>query len=119
VSENHKRNADPVLIYGTYPTLEEAERIGGVLVDAGLVACVNIIPGMTSIYLWQGARHRDSECVMIAKTRADLANRVIGEVKSRHSYTNPALLVLPTSGGSAAFCTWIEEQTASPTTPAT
>lgn len=117
MSENLKRNADPVLIYATFPTVEAADEIGGALVDAGLAACVNIIPGVTSIYLWQGERHRDSECAMLIKTRTSLADRVIAEVKRRHVYTNPALLVLPTSGGSADFCAWIDAQTATPKAP--
>ena len=57
-----------------------------------LAACVNILPGMTSIYRWEGALARDAEAVMIVKTRAAVADAVIEAVKSRHSYTNPALL---------------------------
>jgi periplasmic divalent cation tolerance protein len=54
-------NDKPVLIYSTYPSAEEAERIGGALVDRGLAACVNVFPGMTSIYIWEGKRERGSE----------------------------------------------------------
>ena len=44
----------PILVYATFPSRDEAERIGGRLVDDGLAACVNILPGMVSIYVWQG-----------------------------------------------------------------
>ena len=54
-------NDKPVLIYSTYPSAAEAERIGATLVDRGLAACVNILPGMTAIYIWQGKRQRDTE----------------------------------------------------------
>ena len=47
------------LVYATFPTIEEAERIGGQLVARRLAACVNIIPGMISIYVWQGVKHRE------------------------------------------------------------
>jgi periplasmic divalent cation tolerance protein len=107
-----QQNDKAVLIYSTYPSQELAESIGGYLVDAGLAACVNVMSGMTSIYRWQGERHRDSEVVMIIKTRASLAERVIEAVRSRHSYTNPALVVLPVEGGSQEFIGWIMEQTA-------
>ena len=107
-----KENDKPILIYSTFPSLEAAERVGGELVDAGLVACVNIIPGMTAIYIWQGQRQRDSECVMLMKTRAGLAETVIAQARSLHPYTNPALIVLPVSGGSEDFLRWIEAQTA-------
>jgi len=110
VQENDK----PILIYTTFPSPEAAERVGGELVDAGLVACVNIIPGMTAIYIWEGQRQRDSECVMLMKTRAGLADTVIARARSLHPYTNPALIVLPVSGGSDDFLRWIEAQTAAP-----
>ncbi|HEX4893231.1 MAG TPA: divalent-cation tolerance protein CutA [Hyphomicrobiaceae bacterium] len=115
MSENHKTNSDdPVLVYATFPSPGEAERVGGALVDCGLAACVNILPGMTSIYVWQGSRQREAETVMIIKTRAALADEVVAEAKRLHPYDNPALVVIPVSGGSAEFCRWIAGQTASP-----
>ncbi len=105
---------DVVLVYATCPSIDEARRIGGVLVDRGLVACANILPGMTSIYVWQGKRHEDSEAVLILKTRAALADRVVAEAKALHPYDNPAVVVLPVNGGSAEFLAWIDAQTLSP-----
>lgn len=106
-----QENDKAVLVYTTFPGPEAAETVGGALVDSGLAACVNIIPGMTSIYVWQGSRHRDNEAVMIVKTRASLAERVMAEIKARHSYDNPALVVLPVDGGSPEFLGWIMGQT--------
>ena len=105
----------PVLIYSTYPSAADAERIGGALVDGGLAACVNILPGMTSIYVWEGKRQRDAEAAMIVKTRAGLADTVIAEARKLHPYSNPAFVVLPIEGGSSEFLDWIAEQTAKPT----
>jgi periplasmic divalent cation tolerance protein len=110
VNENDKA----VLIYSTFPSPETAERAGGMLVDRGLAACVNIVPGMLSIYMWQGQRCRDSETIMIVKTRLKLADAVVAEVRRVHPYTNPALVVLPVSGGSPDFLRWIAGQTATP-----
>ncbi len=109
-----QENDKPILVYSTFPSPEEAERVGTDLVDAGLAACVNIIPGMTAIYIWQGQRQRDNECVMIVKTRAELAERVITHARMLHPYTKPALLVLPIAGGSEDFLGWIAAQTATP-----
>ena len=72
VGENNK----PVLVYSTFPSVAEAERIGGALVDRGLAACVNIFPGMTAIYVWEGKRQSETEAAMIIKTRAELADAV-------------------------------------------
>jgi periplasmic divalent cation tolerance protein len=108
VQENDK----PVLIYSTFPSPEAAEAVGRELVERRLAACVNILPGMTSIYRWEGAIARDSEAVMIIKTRQSLSGQAIEAVTSRHSYTNPALVVLPILGGSAEYLRWLEEETA-------
>jgi len=104
----------PILVYATFPSREEAERIGGQLVEDGLAACVNILPGMTSIYIWEGRRQRDEECAMIIKSRRGLAERVVDRVRGMHPYENPALVVLDTAGGAAPFLDWILSQTAEP-----
>lgn len=104
-------NDKPVLIYSTFPSAAEAERIGGALVDQGLAACVNILPGMTAIYVWEGKRQHDAEAAMIIKTRADLADAAIAEGRKLHPYTNPAFVVLPIAGGSQDFLRWIADQT--------
>ena len=105
-------NDKAVLIYSTFPTAEAAEAAGGYLVDAGLAACVNIIPGMTSIYRWEGKIARDSEAVMIIKTRASLVEAAIAAGKGGHPYTNPAFLVIPVEGGAAAYVGWLMDETA-------
>jgi periplasmic divalent cation tolerance protein len=106
-----QENDKPVLVYATFPSLAEAEKVGGELVERGLAACVNLFPGMTSIYIWEGKRARGEETAMLIKTRAALAERVVVEARKLHSYSNPALLVLPVEGGSQAFMAWIAEQT--------
>src|SRR5258708_39858534 len=88
-----------VFVYTTYPSLVEAERIGKALLERRLAACVNILPGMISHYRWQGTIERGEEVVMIVKTRASLAEGVRAAVKAMHSYTTPAILVLPIEGG--------------------
>jgi periplasmic divalent cation tolerance protein len=108
------QNDKPVLVYATFPSAAEAERIGGALVDRGLAACVNILPGMTSIYVWEGKRQRDTEAAMIVKTRASLADTAIAEARKLHPYANPAFVVLPIDGGSADFLRWIMDETAQP-----
>ncbi|HRN84834.1 MAG TPA: divalent-cation tolerance protein CutA [Hyphomicrobium sp.] len=106
-----QENDKAVLVYTTFPTPEAAEEVGAALVDGGVAACVNILPAMTSIYIWQGARQRDAEAVMIVKTRRTLAERVMADIRARHPYETPALLVLPVEAGSAEYLAWIVAQT--------
>lgn len=107
-------NDKPILVYATFPSLEEAERIGGRLVDDQLAACVNILPGMVSMYVWEAQRQHDSECAMIIKSRAGLTDRLIDTVRSLHPYDNPAVVVLDIAGGSPPFLDWIMAGTATP-----
>ena len=97
----------PVLVYTTYPSLVEAERTGRLLVEQGLAACVNILPGMHAIYRWQGKVESTEEAVMIVKTCASQKEAVEAVVKRLHSYDTPAILFLPTEGGSAEYVGWV------------
>jgi periplasmic divalent cation tolerance protein len=97
----------PVLVYTTYPSLVEAEQAGRLLVEKGLAACVNILPGMRSIYRWQGRVENADEVVMIVKTRETQKEAVAAEVKRSHSYDTPAILFLPSEGGDKDYVGWI------------
>jgi len=105
---------EPVLIYTTYPSVVEAERAGRKLVESGLCACVNSIPGMHSIYRWKGTVEQADEAVMILKTRSSLADRASAAVKTGHRNEMPAILVLPVSGGNKSFLDWILAETNNP-----
>jgi periplasmic divalent cation tolerance protein len=101
-----------VLVYTTYPSLAEAERIGKAVLERRLAACVNILPGIISHYWWEGAIERGEEVVMIIKTRASRAEEVRAAVKELHPYTVPAILVLPIEGGEPAYLDWLMRETA-------
>src|ERR1044071_3503719 len=103
-----------VFVYTTYPSAVEAEQAGRALIERELAACVNILPGMVSIYRWEGAIERGEEVVMIIKTRASLAEAVRGAVKEMHSYTTPAILVLPIEGGEPGYLAWMMKETETP-----
>jgi periplasmic divalent cation tolerance protein len=100
-----------VFVYTTYPSVVEAERAGRELLKRRLCACVNILPGMISHYWWQGAIERGEEVVMIIKTRASLTERVSAAVKEMHSYSTPAILVLPLESVDKAYLDWILAET--------
>ncbi len=114
-----QENDKPVLIYSTFPSTETAEAVGRELVERRLAACINILPGMTSIYRWEGAIARDSEVVMVIKTRQTLVSMVVDATKARHPYANPALIVLPIIEGAPDYLNWLMSETqATPNDPA-
>ncbi|MGO9699626.1 MAG: divalent-cation tolerance protein CutA [Xanthobacteraceae bacterium] len=100
-----------VFVYTTYPSVVEAERAGRVLVERRLCACVNILPGMVSLFRWEGAIERGEEAVMIIKTRASLGEAVRGAVKEMHSYATPAILVIPLESVDPDYHAWIVKET--------
>jgi periplasmic divalent cation tolerance protein len=101
----------PVLVYATFPTLEAAEAAAAAIVERGLAACANILPGMVSVYVWEGKLQREQEAAMVLKTMAGCAEALVEEVRRLHSYDNPAVLVLPVTGGSHPFLDWIASAT--------
>jgi periplasmic divalent cation tolerance protein len=102
----------PVFVYTTYPSLVEAEKAGRAIVEAGLAACVNIIPEMISIFRWKGQVERGGEVVMIIKTRASLKQRVAVQVRETHPFETPAIVFLSTEGGDKDYVAWIMDETA-------
>jgi periplasmic divalent cation tolerance protein len=102
---------EKVLLYITVSTRDEAVKIGALLVEERLAACVNIIEGMSSIYRWEGRIHMETEVVIISKTVADLVEKLTQRVKSIHSYTVPCIVSIPITGGNPDFLKWIEDET--------
>jgi periplasmic divalent cation tolerance protein len=96
-----------ILIYTTFPSIGEAEQAGQALLERRLCACVNILPGMVSLYWWKGGIDRGNEVVMLIKTRAALAEPVRAAVKTLHSYTTPAILVIPLESVDPDYEAWI------------
>jgi periplasmic divalent cation tolerance protein len=100
-----------VFVYTTYPAVVEAEEAGTALLEAQLAACVNILPGVISLYRWKGTIERGEETAMIVKTRASLAEAVAERVREMHSYDTPAILVIPIESVDSDYLTWLTAET--------
>jgi periplasmic divalent cation tolerance protein len=100
-----------MMIYITAKNAGEAEAIGSVLVEERLVACVNIISPVQSIYRWKGAIERDTEAVLIAKTKETLVEKVIARARALHSYECPCIEAIPIVNGNPAYLQWIADET--------
>lgn len=105
---------DPVFVYMTAGSPEEARRIARTLVDERLAACVNIIDGMTSVYRWEGAVEEGRETVMIAKTRQDRFDALAERVRALHSYTVPCIIEIPLGRGHGPYLEWLKAESAPP-----
>jgi periplasmic divalent cation tolerance protein len=101
------------LLYATCATEDEARTIAEALVEARFAACCNLIPGMTSLYRWQGKIEQARECVLIVKTRADLVDRATDMIKMKHSYTVPCVLpIYVPEGGNSDYLAWLRAESA-------
>ncbi len=101
----------PLLVYTTFPDAPTALAIGEDLVRARLAACVNVIPGMQSVYAWKGAVERGEEVVALVKSREGLAEALTTALKQRHPYETPIILHLPVAGADPDTAAWIEAET--------
>ena len=99
------------LVYMTTENREQAREIGKVLVEERLVACVNIIDGMNSMFWWEGKVQDDLETVLIAKTRAELVPEITERVKKLHSYDVPCVVSVQLLEGNQDFMDWIGRET--------
>ena len=90
---------------------EEARRIGKALVQEELAACVNIFPGMRSVYRWKGAVEEDEECAMILKISRENADEVVERIRELHSYELPCVVMLPLAYGLEGFLDYLVKET--------
>lgn len=102
----------PLLVYTTFPDAGTALSVGEALVRLRLAACVNVLPGMQSVYAWKGAVERGSEVVAILKSREGLAEHLGAALKARHPYETPIILHLPVAGADPDTAAWILAETA-------
>jgi periplasmic divalent cation tolerance protein len=86
---------------------DHAEAIAREVVTARLAACANIVPGLKSVYWWQGEVQEDEEALLLLKTATDLVEPLKATLERVHPYENFELIVAPITGGSAAYIDWI------------
>jgi len=98
-------------IYITCEDKAEALRLGKVLLQNHLVACINVREGMTSAYWWKGEMVEAKESILIAKSREEQVPALVQKVKEVHSYEVPCVVSLAIDGGNPTFLQWIGEQT--------
>lgn len=98
---------DYCIAFTTTGSSKEASRIAEALVDEGLVACVNIIPHVESVYFWQGKRCREKEHLLIMKTRRERIDALKVRLPQLHSYSCPELIFVPIEDGLTAYLDWL------------
>jgi periplasmic divalent cation tolerance protein len=106
---------DKILLLSTCAPAD-AERIARHLVETQVAACVNIVPGLNSVYRWQGAVTSDAESLLVIKSRRDLFSRLESELRKVHPYEVPELIAAPIVEGAAAYLAWLDRSLLPPRT---
>ena len=100
---------DYYLFLVTVPNIELGKKIGRILVEAKLAACVNIVSNIDSIYLWKNNIEEDNEHLLLIKTTAHNAEKLIEKVKELHSYELPECIGIKIEKGSQQYLNWIRD----------
>lgn len=104
--------ADVLLVLVTTPSAEVAAGLARALVEARLAACGNVVPGLRSIYRWEGAVCDEAEALLVLKTTRARFEALRDEVLRRHPYEVPEVVALPLEAGSEAYLAWVRAQLA-------
>jgi periplasmic divalent cation tolerance protein len=101
-----------LVVLCTAPTVEVAAALARALVEARLAACGNVVPGLRSIYRWQGRVEDQPEVLLVLKTTRERFPALRDELVRRHPYEVPEVLALPVETGSATYLEWLAAQVA-------
>jgi periplasmic divalent cation tolerance protein len=97
-----------IIVLSTTDTPELAEKIAAALLDAHEAACVNIVPGVRSIYRWEGKVCNESECLLLIKSSAENFGAIQERIRLMHSYQVPEIIALPISEGDPEYLKWLQ-----------
>jgi uncharacterized protein involved in tolerance to divalent cations len=101
---------EALVVLCTFPNETEARQIGAVLVEKQVAACVNLMPGVTSIYQWEGRIHEDAEILTVIKTTRAAYPRLEAMILDLHSYEVPEVIALSVEAGSEKYLAWLGGQ---------
>jgi len=104
----HAKTNDVRLVLITAPNETTAGEIAEALVAQRLAACINLVPGLNSIYRWRGKIQHDRECLLLVKTRASAVNLVVETTRKLHPYRLPEIIAIEVSGGLKTYLSWVK-----------
>ncbi|HLA75862.1 MAG TPA: divalent-cation tolerance protein CutA [Gammaproteobacteria bacterium] len=103
-------NSKYQVVFCTCPDSDTANLIATTLVDRELAACVNILPGVRSIYRWQNKRETSDELLLIIKSLIEVYPALQASILEVHPYELPEIIALPIAAGLPAYLNWMDEQ---------
>ncbi len=105
---------DTLLIFSTFPDADRAHEVGRTLVAERLAACVSVLPGVTSLYVWQGRPEEASEVLTLIKTRREQYPVLEARLRELHPYEVPEIIAVEVTAGLPAYLQWVAAGTERP-----
>lgn len=102
------------IVLNTCPDAETAERLARTLLDRKLAACINILPGVKSLYTWKGANESTEEFLLLIKTLSNAYQAVEQAILELHPYELPEIIAVPIGAGLPGYLAWVTENTDTP-----
>ena len=106
-----RQPSDIVLMLTTVPDVETGERLARHLLEERAIACANLVPGLTSVFRWEGAVQREAEVLMLIKTPRPEVERAAARITELHPYDVPEVVVLSAEAALDAYCRWVVNET--------
>jgi periplasmic divalent cation tolerance protein len=101
----------PIIVLVTTSSVEEAERLGNMVVSSGLAACANVVKDVRSIFRWNDRVNVENECLIMMKTTLDRFSELETTIRTHHSYSVPEIIALSIIAGSGPYLKWIRDET--------
>ncbi len=109
-ADGRPSGAASLVVMTTCPDIKSADRLARGLVERRLAACVNLLPGVSSVYCWQGVIEESRETLLFIKTTQARYPAVEAFIQDGHPYELPEVIAVPIEGGSGAYLSWLEQQ---------
>jgi periplasmic divalent cation tolerance protein len=110
-----EQSTEVCVVLNTAPSIEVAERIAGALVEERLAACATVVPGVVSIYRWEGALRREGEVLVVLKTTGERVKSLRSRLVELHPYDVPEVLALGVQAGHEPYLAWVRDEVRRPT----
>jgi periplasmic divalent cation tolerance protein len=109
-----EKTMSEIMILSTTDTPELAREIAAAIVEAGEAACVNIVPGIRSIYRWQGDVQDESECLLLIKSTSERFEMIRSIIRRLHTYETPEVIAIPVTAGDPDYLAWLHSSLTNP-----
>lgn len=101
-----------ILLYTTCASEQQAQKLAEMLLSEKLIACANIFPHMTSLYMWEGKMQNENEVAMICKSSEEQKAALMKRAQEGHPYEVPALIILNSAECAGPYTNWLMQQMA-------